>query len=163
MDRSDHFSSATSFTEPAAADQPAVAAIANSFQGFSEQTEIRSGTPAQLGAYRFQLSPLQSTRSMLMQVERNGETIIHAPLPLQFARGELHSASIRIRGAEYLLLAVSSASRAIQSSKRWFAMFRADGSKVCATPVSGALSAIVPTGDGIALHFNGGASMKIRV
>ena len=111
MDRSDHFSSATSFTEPAAADQPAVAAIANSFQGFSEQTEIRSGTPAQLGAYRFQLSPLQSTRSMLMQVERNGETIIHAPLPLQFARGELHSASIRIRGAEYLLLAVSSASQ----------------------------------------------------
>lgn len=162
MDRSDHFSAASSFSESTALDS-AAGSLTNSFQGFSEQTEIRSGTPAQLGAYRFQLSPLQSTRSMLMQIERDGETIINAPLPLQFAKGELRSASIRIRGTEYLLLAVSSASRAIQSSKRWFAMFRADGRKVCATPVSGALAAIVPTGDGIALHFSGGASMKIRV
>ena len=163
MDRNDLFPSASTCLDTVAAEMVAEPAGMTGFPGFQDLAEIRSGAPAHLGAYRIQLSPLQSTRSMLMQIARDGETIIQAPLPLQFAKGEVRSASIRIRGAEYLLLAVSSASRALHNSKRWFAMFRADGHKVCATPINSPLSGIVPTADGIALYFNGGASMKIRV
>jgi hypothetical protein len=141
----------------------AAPAVSACFGEFQQQAEISSSETTRMGVYQFQLQPFRAAKGMVMEVEREGQHIISAHLPASFSRGVMRSASIHIRGAEYLLLAASSASRMLAHSKRWFAMFRADGKKIYATSLEQHVARVLPMEDGVSLLFMNGDSMRIKL
>ncbi|MFZ6690029.1 hypothetical protein ACO0K0_20020 [Undibacterium sp. SXout11W] len=133
------------------------------FADFDERTEIAAKTPTRMGSYQFTVVPFQAAKGMLMQVERHGQRIISAHLPAMFTRGELLSASMRVRDTEYLLVAANSASKMIASGKRWLGIFRADGKNVYANVFDQQVMQIQPNQDGISMLFLNGDRMRIKL
>jgi len=128
---SSHASHAGNFSNHHFIDMPEISDLSQAyFADFDEKTEIAAKTPTRMGSYQFTVVPFQAAKGMLMQVERHGQCIISAHLPAMFTRGELLSASMRVRDTEYLLVAANSASKMLASGKRWLGIFRADG-KTC--------------------------------
>ena len=133
------------------------------FADFEESAKIAARAPTRMGMYQFTVVPFQAAKGVLMEVERHGQRIISAHLPAVFSRGELLSASLRIRDAEYLLVAANSASKMVASGKRWLGIFRADGKKVYANCFEQHLTRIMPHEDGVTMQFLNGDSMRIKL
>ena len=133
------------------------------FAEFDEKTEIAAKAPTRMGCYQFTVVPFQAAKGILMQVEREGQRIISAHLPAIFSRGELLSASLRIRDTEYLLVAANSASKMLASGKRWLGIFRADGKNVYANVFEQHVVQVKPNDDGISMLFLNGDKMRIKL
>ncbi|MFZ6863507.1 hypothetical protein ACO0K7_12815 [Undibacterium sp. Ji67W] len=161
---SSHASHVGNFSNHHFIDMPEISDLSHAyFADFDEKTEIAAKTPTRMGSYQFTVVPFQAAKGILMQVERHGQRIISAHLPAMFTRGELLSASMRVRDTEYLLVAANSASKMIASGKRWLGIFRADGKNVYANVFDQQLMQIKPNQDGISMLFLNGDRMRIKL
>ena len=133
------------------------------FSAFEEKVAITGKAPVQMGDYQFTVVPFKAAKGMLMQVERQGKRIISAHLPSMFSRGELVSASLKVRDSEYLLVAAHSASRVFATGKRWLGIFRADGKNVYANVLEQQVVLVKPHDDGISMLFLNGDKMRIKL
>ncbi|MFZ6693817.1 hypothetical protein [Undibacterium sp. SXout20W] len=133
------------------------------FAKFEEKVEITAMTPTRMGRYQFTVVPFQAAKGILMEVERHGKRIISAHLPAIFSRGELLSASLRVRDTEYLLVAANSSSKIPASGKRWLGIFRDDGKNVYANVFEQQVVQVMPNEDGISMQFLNGDQMRIKL
>lgn len=133
------------------------------FMDFSETAEIAAKVPTHMGPYQFFVKPSRPTKGAVMEVDHQGERIISAHLPTPFARGQILSASMNVRGSDYLFLAARSVSKMISNSKCWFGIFRADGRKIYATVLEQQLDLVKAHEDGVSLLFLNGDTMRMRL
>jgi hypothetical protein len=133
------------------------------FQDFPETAEIAAKVPTNMGPYQFVVKPSRPTKGAVMEVDHQGARIISAHLPTPFARGQILSASMNVRGSEYLFLAARSVSKLISNSKCWFGIFRADGKKIYATVLEQQVDLVKAHDDGVSLCFLNGDTMRMRL
>lgn len=126
----------------------------NYFYDFSDHVHVARGVRTRMNAYQFNFKPPQ------IQVDRSGEQIIAETIPAAFYMGDLQVASMQVGGAEYLLLAANSRT---STNRRWFAIYRANGSKVYAASLSQPIAQLRQNLDGISLFFLSGDSMRITL
>lgn len=132
----------------------------NYFYDFSDHVHVAFRVKTRMNAYQFQLNSSASQHDRWIGIDRNGEQIISELIPAAFYMGDLQAASMHIGGDEYLLLAANSRT---STHRRWFAIYRANGSKVYAASLSQHVAQVRQNQDGISLFFLSGDSMRIKL
>lgn len=133
----------------------------NYFFDFENHVHVAQNVATRMESYRFEFSPSGPNRNeLLIRVIRNNERVISELIPRAFYMGDLQAAVMGVGAAEYLLLAANTRGT---TDRRWFGIYRADGTKLYSASLERSVVYVRQNDDGISLFFFGGDSMRIRL